>query len=46
MKEKPECIEDYERKQLVMSDNKCEQCECYYTCRFMMMEMEAVINGD
>lgn len=46
MKEKPECTKDYEQKQLIMSDNKCKQCEYYYTCRFMMMEMEAVINGD
>ena len=36
MRERPECTEDYERKQLIMSDDKCEQCEYYYTCRFMM----------
>ena len=43
---KQKCIEDYERKQLIMSDNKCKQCEYYYRCRFIIMEMDAIINGE
>lgn len=44
--EKPECIMEYEQKQLILSDEKCKKCDCYYKCCFMLWEMNSVIDGD
>ena len=43
--EKPECVQDFEEKRLVMSDEKCDGCPYVYECRFMMAEMNDVTYG-
>lgn len=43
--EKPECVEDYNKKQLIMSDGKCKKCEFYYRCKFIMQSYDDVM-GD
>lgn len=44
--EKPECVSDYEKHDLNMSDQKCEKCPYLYECRFMLMAMNDVVYGD
>lgn len=43
--EKQECISDYENNNLVMSDEKCNECPYLYECRFMFQEMTDVMYG-
>lgn len=43
--EKQECLEAYEQKNLIMSDEKCEKCENIYQCKFYAMEMNDIVNG-
>jgi len=43
--EKPECVSDYEKQNLVMSEEKCNDCPYLYECRFMAAEMEDVTYG-
>lgn len=43
--EKKQCFDDYECGNLIMSDEKCGDCEYKYTCRFMQMSMDEVIYG-
>lgn len=44
--EKKQCFDDYESKTLIMSDEKCGDCEHKYTCRFMKREMDDVVYGN
>ena len=44
--EKKQCFDDYENGSLVMSDEKCGDCEHKYTCRFMKKAMDEVVYGD
>ena len=44
--EKTECTKDYQNRELVMSDEKCKECQYLYECRFMFQEMNAVIYGE
>jgi len=44
--EKAQCFDDYENGSLVMSDEKCGDCEHKYTCRFMKKAMDEVVYGD
>lgn len=43
--EKEQCYKDYENHKLVMSDEKCGECEFLYTCRFMKSVMDEVVYG-
>lgn len=43
--EKKQCFDDYENGSLVMSDDKCEDCEHKYECRFMHRAMDEVVYG-
>lgn len=43
--EKKQCFDDYENKNLVMSEDKCGDCEHKYTCRFMKWAMDEVVYG-
>lgn len=43
--EKKQCIDDYEDRKLVMSDDKCMDCEHRYECRFLHEAMNEVIYG-
>lgn len=43
--EKPECVLDYEKRNLTMSDDKCNDCPYLYECKFMAAEMEDVMFG-
>lgn len=43
--EKPECVSDYEKRNLVMPEEKCNDCPYLYECRFMEAEMEDVTYG-
>lgn len=43
--EKSECVSDYEKRNLVMTDDKCNNCQYLYECRFMVAEMEDVTFG-
>ena len=44
--EKKQCIDDYENGLLVMSDDRCGDCEHKYECRFMHEAMDEVVYGD
>lgn len=44
--EKKQCFDDYENGELIMSDEKCGDCEHKYTCRFMKQSMDDVVYGD
>ena len=44
--EKEECQRDYEQKRLVMSNEKCKNCDCYYKCCFVAWEMDSIVNGE
>ena len=43
--EKKQCLDDYENRSLIMSDDKCEDCEHKYECRFMQRAMDEVVYG-
>lgn len=43
--EKKQCFDDYENDGLMMSDEKCGDCEYKYTCRFMQIAMDEVVYG-
>lgn len=43
--EKKQCFDDYENGNLVMTDDKCGDCEHKYTWRFMQMSIDEVIYG-
>lgn len=43
--EKKQCFDDYENGSLIMSDNKCGDCEHKYECRFMKEAMDEVVYG-
>lgn len=42
--EKLECVSDYEKQNLVMSEEKCNDCPYLYECRFMAAEMTDVVD--
>lgn len=44
--EKAQCFDDYESGELIMSDEKCLDCEHRYTCRFMKRAIDEVVYGD
>ena len=43
--EKKQCFDDYENGSLIMSDEKCGDCEHRYECRFMQRAMDEVVYG-
>ena len=43
--EKKQCLDEYENGGIVMSDDKCEDCEHKYECRFMQKAMDEVVYG-
>ena len=43
---KEECDKEFTEQKLVLSDEKCKQCEYLYLCPFMAQAMEEVVNGD
>ena len=43
--EKQECIDDFEQKKLVLSDEKCKNCECIEKCKFYGWAMDDMINS-
>lgn len=43
--EKPECVSEYEKEGIIMSEEKCKDCQYLYECRFMAAEMEDVVSG-
>ena len=43
--EKEECYKDWENHELVISDEKCGNCEFKYLCRFMKQSMDEVVYG-
>ena len=43
--EKKQCFDDYENDFLVMSEEKCGDCEHKYECRFMKAAMDEVVYG-
>lgn len=43
--EKLECISDYEKRNLIMSNDKCNDCPYLYECRFVEAEIADVIFG-
>ena len=43
--EKKQCFDDYENGSLIMSDEKCGDCEHRYECRFMHSAMNEVVYG-
>ena len=43
--EKTECTEQYEKRNLIMSDEKCKECPYLYECRYMIAEMDDIVYG-
>jgi len=43
--EKKHCFDDYENGNLIMSNDKCSDCEHYYECRFLHRAMNEVVYG-
>lgn len=43
---KQECDEEYKEGKLIMSHDKCKECEHYYSCVYVMMEMYCVLYGE
>ena len=43
--EKKQCLDEYENGGIVMSDDKCKDCEHKYECRFMQKAMDEIIYG-
>ena len=43
---KDECDKEFAEKKLVLSDEKCKQCEYLYFCPFMSQAVDEVVNGD
>ena len=44
--EKQECKEQYEKRELIMSDEKWNECPLLYECRYMIAEMNEIVYGD
>ena len=44
--EREECVMDYKNHNLIMWDDKCKLCHCYYTCRFLQMAYDDIIYGE
>ena len=43
---KDECDKAFSERILVLSDEKCKQCEYLYLCPYMSQVMDEVVNGD
>ena len=43
--EKKQCFDDYENDSLIMSEEKCRECEHKYECRCMKRAMDEVVYG-
>lgn len=43
---KDECEKDFAKKNLILSDKKCNNCEYYKRCPFIARSFDDVINGD
>lgn len=43
--EKKQCFDDYENGLSIMIDEKCEDCEHKYECRFIQKIMNRVVYG-
>jgi len=35
---KQECDEEYKEGKLIMSDDKCKECEHYYSCVYVLLK--------
>lgn len=42
---KPECKTDFENRQLILSDEKCDNCEYEYECPYYLAELTDVTYG-
>ncbi len=43
---KDECDREFSNQELILSDEKCKQCEYLYLCPYMSQAMAEVVNGD
>lgn len=43
---KQSCMDDYNNGHLDMTNEKCNECECRYSCFFLMMEYNDVVDGN
>ena len=43
---KDECSKDFADKKLILSEEKCKECEYFYLCPFMCQAMNEIVNGD
>ena len=43
---KDECNKEFAEGKLIMSDEKCKQCEYLYLCPYMLRAMDEIVNGD
>lgn len=39
---KEECDKEYQEGKLIMSDDKCKECEHYYSCVYMLLALNGV----
>ena len=44
--EKQECKEAYENHNLIMCNEKCNNCQYLYECRYMIAEIDDILGGD
>ena len=43
--EKKQCFDDHENGSLIMSEDKCSDCEHKFECRFMKAAMDEGVYG-
>lgn len=43
---KDECDKAYEEHKLELSDEKCKDCEFYYSCKYIFWSYEDVVYGE
>ena len=43
---KDECDKDFAEKNLILSDEKCDNCEYYGLCPYIARALDDVTNGD
>lgn len=43
---KEECDKEFKEGKLIMSDDKCKECKCFYSCVYILLAMRDVVDGD